>query len=59
MGWGLPREGVEVKKFGMSLDNQENQTLWRDIPYFARISRGRPKSSRTKKFVFNVWPLLV
>ena len=35
-GWdgGLPREGVGAKKFGMSFENQGNQTFWRDIAEF-------------------------
>ena len=31
-GWGLPREGVGAKKFGVSFETQGNQTFWRDIP---------------------------
>ena len=31
-GGGLPREGVGVKKFGMSLETHGKQTVWRDIP---------------------------
>ena len=34
MGWGLPREGVGAKKFGMSLKTQGNQTFGRDISGF-------------------------
>ena len=36
LGWGggLPREGVEAKKFGMSFETQQNQIFWRDIPGF-------------------------
>ena len=49
-GWGggFARDGVGAKKFGMSFETQGYQTFWRDIPVFAGISRGRPKSLRKK-----------
>ena len=35
VGWGgLPRECEGANKFGMSLETQENQTFWWDIPGF-------------------------
>ena len=43
VGWGLPREGVGCKKFGMSIEAQRNQTFWRDIPGFLP---GYPGGSR-------------
>ena len=42
-GGGLPREGVGAKKFGMSLETQENH-----IP-------GAPE--KLEKSLFNSWPL--
>ena len=50
LGWcgGLPREGVGAKKFGMSVETQENQTFWRDIPGFWPDIPGHPKSLRKK-----------
>ena len=56
-GGGLPREGVGARKFGMSFETQGNQPFWRDIPGFAGISRGCPKSLTKKRFVFNSRPL--
>ena len=55
---GLLCERVGDKKFGMSFETQENQTLGRDIP---EILPGYPggaclKSLR-KRVVFDFWPL--
>ena len=46
-GWG-------PKKFGMSFENQGNQTFWRDIPDIPRA----PEKFEKKKFVFNSRPLV-
>ena len=49
-GWGLPREGVGAKKFGMPCKTQENQTGLAGYPGIsAGISRGCPKSLRKKR----------
>ena len=49
-GWGggLPSEGAGAKKFGMSLETQEAQTFWRDIPGFWRDIPGVPEKFETK-----------
>ena len=52
-GGGLPREGVGAKKFNMSLETKLFGGISRD---FAGISWGRPKSLRTKSFLFNEGP---
>ena len=48
--WGrsLPREGVGAKKFDTSLEAREIKLFGRDIPGFAGISQGCPKSLKKK-----------
>ena len=54
-GWGggLPREGVGAKKFGMSFKPRETKLFGGISQDFAGISRGRPKSLKKKRCVFN------
>ena len=55
-GAGLPREGGGGQKVRYVPRNQGNQTFWVGYPGFLPGSpRGRPKSLRKKKFVFNFW----
>ena len=56
-GRGLPREGVGVKKFGMSLETREIKLFGRDIPGFCWDIPAVPEKFETKKFVFNSGPL--
>ena len=44
VGGGLPREGVGAKKFGMSLENQDNQIIGGIPGIFAGMSQGCSKS---------------
>ena len=48
-----------AKKFGMPLETQGNQTLWRDIPGFLPDIPGVSEKFERRKFVFNFWPLTV
>ena len=57
MGWGLPREGVGAKKFGMSLETQGIKLFWRDIPGFCRDIPEAPEKFEKKKFGLNSRPL--
>ena len=58
-GGGLPREGVGVEKFGMSLETRETKLFWRDIPGFCRVRDipEVPEKFEKKKCVFNFRPL--
>ena len=46
--WGLPREGVGAKKFGMSLETQGIKLFWRDIPGFGRDIPETPEKFEKK-----------
>ena len=50
---GLPCEGVEAKKFGMSLEIREIKLFGRDIPGFFWDIPAVPEKMRKIKFVFN------
>ena len=47
-GRGLPREGVEAKKFGMSFETREIKLFGRDIPAFCRDIPGVPEKFEKK-----------
>ena len=48
-GWGLPREGVGAKKFGMSLEIRQIKLFGRDIPGFCRDIPAAPEKFEKKR----------
>ena len=59
VGWGLPREGVGAKKFGMSFKAQGNQLFGGISRDFCRDIPGAPEKFEKKELVFNFWSLNV
>ena len=57
MGWGLPREWVGAKKFGMSLETRETELFGRDTPGFCWDIPAVPEKFEKKELVFNFRPL--
>ena len=49
LGWGLPRQRVGAKKFGMSLETREIKLFCRDIPGFCRDIPAVPGKFEKKK----------